>query len=126
MPEEPAVRIWVVDDEEAIRCSLVEFLDDAGYEARAIASAESALEMLSREQPDVVIVDLRLPGMSGDRFIVNAHQKAPNIRFLIYTGSVAFRVPDELRAIGVESHHVYLKPLADLKVIAEAIETLCK
>ncbi|MCZ2147832.1 MAG: sigma-54 dependent transcriptional regulator [Bryobacterales bacterium] len=58
-------RILVVDDEPGIRQSLKGVLEDEGYEANCLETAEEALEELSRHPYDVILLDIWLPGMDG-------------------------------------------------------------
>ena len=58
-------RVLVVDDEENLRLVLRTLLGRAGYEVRAVASAEAALQELAGFDPDFVIADVRMEGMSG-------------------------------------------------------------
>ena len=70
--ETPAVagaRVLVVDDHAPARESMIETLRHAGYQADACGTASEALVRLTTESYDVVITDLRMPGMSGLEFI---------------------------------------------------------
>jgi DNA-binding NtrC family response regulator len=58
-------RVLVIDDERLIRWSFKEKLEREGYEVATAASAEEGLAVIERERPDVVFLDVRLPGMSG-------------------------------------------------------------
>ena len=55
----------IVDDEAGLRRSLRTYLDEQGYEATAVATGEDALSALERQRPDVVLLDLLMPGMGG-------------------------------------------------------------
>jgi two-component system, NtrC family, nitrogen regulation response regulator NtrX len=57
--------VLIVDDEEGIRKSLASVLEDEGYQAEAVASAEAALETLAGRRFDLVMLDIWLPGMDG-------------------------------------------------------------
>src|SRR5260370_39042214 len=57
--------VLIVDDEQALGRSGKAFLPDHGYEAEVASSGEQALGLLERLQPDVVFLDVQLPGMSG-------------------------------------------------------------
>ncbi len=125
MTESP-IRVLVVDDEPFVRDSLVEFLEDYDFDVSSAASAEEMLELLARRQQDVAIVDLRLPGMNGDALIHQAHEVLPSMRFLIHTGSVDYRLSDDLKKIGVRQEHVILKPQPNLNSIVDRIRDLVK
>ncbi len=58
-------RVLVVDDEENLRLVLRTLLSRSGYEVRVAASAEEALQGLEQFDPDFVLADVRMPGMSG-------------------------------------------------------------
>ncbi len=119
-----AVRVLIVDDESSIRCSLVNYLEDRGCTVVSAESAEEAIEMLETEPVDVAIVDIRLPGMDGNGLILAAHEMLPSLKFIVYTGSVAYRLPPALAEIGAGTDYVFQKPLPDLKVLLEAVNRL--
>ncbi len=60
-----AKRILIVDDDELLRRSLAFNLEQAGYEVNTAASAEDGLEVLQLTPPDLVLLDIGLPGMDG-------------------------------------------------------------
>jgi DNA-binding response OmpR family regulator len=60
-----AKRILIVDDDELMRRSLAFNLEQAGFEANTAANAEDALELVALAAPDLVILDIGLPGMDG-------------------------------------------------------------
>jgi CheY-like chemotaxis protein len=57
--------ILVVDDDEAIRILLQEELEDEGYKVLIATNARDALKMVASEALDLVILDIRMPGMDG-------------------------------------------------------------
>src|SRR6185369_14454913 len=57
--------ILIVDDEESICWGLSRLLDAGGHTVRVAASAEEALEKLPEARPDLIVLDVRLPGMDG-------------------------------------------------------------
>jgi len=118
------IRVLVVDDEPSIHNSLVEFLEDCQFVVSAAESAESALELIDRTPIDVAIVDIRLPKLDGDSFILQAHRRYPRMQFLIHTGSVEYKLPDELKRFGVTHENVFLKPQMDLSVFEKAIHKM--
>ena len=124
MSESPLIRVLMVDDDPSVRQSLSAFLDDYGFDVLPVGSAEEALDKLALETFDLAIVDLRLPGMSGDTMILQARELSTSLRFLIHTGSKGFHLTEDLLSIGMRPEHVFLKPLADLRIILDAINRL--
>ncbi len=79
-------RVLIVEDEPTVRAVLCEILADS-YECVAVGSAEEGLSQLSRESFDVAITDVRLPGMSGEEFLLRAHEIAPRLPVIVVTGA---------------------------------------
>lgn len=117
-------RVLVVDDEPAIRNSLVEFLEDCQFDVFSADSGEDALDLIALMPIDVALVDIRLPKLDGDSLILQAHQLRPRMRFLIHTGSVEYQLTAELKSCGVTQEHVFAKPQMDLTVFKDAISKL--
>jgi len=61
----PKSRILVVDDEAAIRDSLKMTLEYEGYEFLSAATGQEGLALIERESPDLVLLDVKMPGMDG-------------------------------------------------------------
>lgn len=120
-----AVRILLVDDEQMVRDNLEAYLEDEGLEVETAASAEQGLALLAQQTFEVAIVDMRLPGMSGNEFIRRALARGHRLNFLIHTGSLEYRLPSDLLSNGLNSRHVLHKPLADMNILTERLETLC-
>lgn len=113
--------VLVVDDEEMVRENLEAYLEDEGFVVHTAGSGEDGLEILSGVQPDVGIIDMRLPGMSGNDFIVQAHGLRPDMRYLIHTGSTNYKLPMELMSIGVTRDYIFIKPLQNMEDLVNAI-----
>jgi two-component system, OmpR family, response regulator len=114
-------RILIIDDELSLLKSLVAFFEDEGFSVRGATSGENGLEILMMEKMDAVIIDMRLPGIDGNDTIVKAYELQPSLRFLIHTGSTDYQIPPSLHHIGITKDAIFLKPLMDLSVLAEAV-----
>jgi len=77
--------VLVVDDEKNMRLSLQTVLRGENYAARAVESAEEALNLLAREDFFMVITDARLGGMSGYEFLGKIHNQWPDLPVLMLT-----------------------------------------
>lgn len=118
------MQVLIIDDEASIRNSMSEFFEDFGIEVTAVGSAEAALDALQDGSFDVAVVDIRLPGIDGDALIAKAHEIIPALRYIIHTGSVEYRLNDALRKIGLRKKHIFIKPVADLSALVNAVQAL--
>ena len=113
--------ILIVDDEEMYRWNLEDFIEDEGYNALSVENGEKALELIQLKQIDLVVVDMRLPGMDGNTLILKAKRLKPDLKVLIHTGSVDYTLPEELKALHVNQQSVFYKPLEDMNRLLERI-----
>ena len=117
-------RVLIVDDERTVRLSLGGYLQDRGFSVTGAESGEEALERLAAESADVVIVDIRLPGMDGNALILKASEMFPSLKFLVFTGSTDYQPPQSLLDAGVGPQAVLRKPLLDMNTMLHAIRRL--
>jgi DNA-binding NtrC family response regulator len=82
-------RIFVVDDERIIADSLATILNSSGYETSAFYDAESALLACELGNPDCLITDVVMPGMSGIDLAVEIKDRFPACRVLLFSGQAA-------------------------------------
>ena len=82
----PASRILVIDDEESIRIGCVQALTSEGYKARSAENGVLGLEMSQRESFDVVILDLKMPGMDGMEVLEKLKEYDPGAVVVVITG----------------------------------------
>jgi DNA-binding NtrC family response regulator len=81
-----APHLLFVDDEPTLRSLMAERLTDHGFEVTEAESGERAVELLEQFAFDVVITDLRLPGIDGTRVIEAARERYPGIVAIVITG----------------------------------------
>lgn len=80
-------RILVVDDEEGLREALAEKLRHSGHTVETAASAEEALSGLTRFGPDLIVTDLRMPGLSGLELLEKVRESLPDVAVVVMTGN---------------------------------------
>lgn len=79
-------RILVVDDEANIRLTLSALLRRVGYDVVSADGGEEAVVCLERQQFDLMLVDLKMPGMDGMQVVAAARQRQPDIAIIVLTG----------------------------------------
>jgi two-component system response regulator AtoC len=83
---DPQTHLLLIDDESALRSVVAERLREQGFDVTEAESGERAVELLSDFAFDVVITDLRLPGIDGQGVIKEALQRYPGIIAIVVTG----------------------------------------
>ncbi len=84
----------VVEDSDDQRMLLERHLDRAGYEVFAVADAESAVAAFPDIRPSVAVIDLRLPGISGEECVQLVHSRYPDCFLIVSSVLDAARHPD--------------------------------
>jgi DNA-binding NtrC family response regulator len=115
--------IVVVDDEEAVRETLRDFLTEEGYQVTAVADGQSAIRALREEPVQVVVTDLRLPGMGGFEILERVSQMNAQVACIVMTGYGT--VEGAVKAMKAGACDFITKPLqldAVSLVIKKAIE----
>ena len=79
-------KILIVDDEPGVRESLTELLKVEGYQAEAVDSGAGALEILNEDYFDLVLLDLRMPGIDGAEVMAEIRKYHPGTSIIIITG----------------------------------------
>lgn len=82
-----AKKIVVIDDEPDISGGIAEYLTHLGYEAFPAVTAEEGIKIIARELPQLVLIDIGLPGMSGFEAIQKISGDFPNSPIVVMTGS---------------------------------------
>lgn len=108
--------LLVVDDEPIARQSLSDILRLEGYHVVSVASGEAAVDHLRNYSVDLMIVDLKMPGMNGLDVIQVAHQLAPDTQIILLTayGSMESAV----EALRQRVHDYLLKPASPTQILA--------
>lgn len=79
-------QILIVDDEAPIRLTLGALLRRAGYDVTAAESGEAAVALLDQRRFDLLLIDLKMPGMDGMQVVREAQQRDPDVVLIILTG----------------------------------------
>ena len=83
------MRILIVDDESVIADSLAAIFRASGFEARAVYSGERAMELAPSFEPDVLISDVVMRGMTGIEVAIYVRERFPACRVLLFSGQAA-------------------------------------
>jgi two-component system nitrogen regulation response regulator NtrX len=109
-------RVLVVDDEEPIRNVVSDVLTDEGYDVSVAVDGSDALRSCRRNDPDLILLDLNMPGVDGRTFLA-AYRREPGEHAPVVIFSAvqsARRVADEIHADGFLSKPFVIADLADI------------
>jgi len=79
------LKVWVVDDDQSVRWVLEKALKQAGMETRSFERAEHLLAAIDEDAPDVLITDVRMPGMSGLALLERLRTTRPDLPIIVIT-----------------------------------------
>jgi CheY-like chemotaxis protein len=117
-------RVLFVDDERLIADTSATIFTNEGYEARAVYSAEQALELISDWLPDLAIIDVRLPGMNGIDLAICMKAEYPDCRLVLFSGQASTGDLLELASKNGHSFDIFAKPIPPAQLLAQASHLL--
>ncbi len=117
MMEEKA-KVLVVDDEEIVRQSYQRSLADISFCVRTAPGGSEALSLMEEEQSDVILVDIRMPGMDGMELLRRIKERWPESEVVVITGYPTIETAKE--AVRLGAHNYLSKPVGPKEVIEAA------
>ena len=89
-------KIWIADDDQAIRLILEESLGNAGFATKLFSSGEELVKELEIEKPDLVITDVQMPGMLGYDILKHIENNYDDLPVIIMTAFADMQAAVEL------------------------------
>lgn len=115
---EPRQTILIVDDDPAQQQLLGGFIETLGFQVQKAESAEAALKLIDSQPPDAVVLDVRLPGMSGIEALARIRDRSTSIPVLLVTAYADLRQAVDAVKSGASD---YLAKPIDLHELSSAI-----
>ena len=110
-----------MDDEQAI----VEFLEDLfkprGFDVLKAIRGSMGLELALREKPDLVILDLRMPGIGGESVLRELKENLPQTKILVYTAWTGDETKNRVLAMGAD---MFMEKPGDFEVLKDKVVQL--
>lgn len=111
--------ILVIDDEEIIRQSFCDQLEDLGFRVLTAENGQIGIGLVESEKPDLVLTDLRMPVLGGLDVIEHLKSTQPDLPIIVISG--AGRLTDAVEALHMGAYDYLTKPVNDPSVIQHAI-----
>jgi len=103
------IKLLLVDDEENFVNTLAERMKMRDVPSKVVYSGEAALEVVKTQEPDVMILDLRMPGIDGMEVLRKVRATNPKVQIIILTGHGTDLDEEEARKLG--AFHYHKKPI---------------
>ena len=119
-------KIAIIEDDQAISQMYRFKFEAEGYEVNTAENGRLGLELLENMKPDIVLLDLMMPEMTGDEMLVELRAKpwGKNIKVIILTNKGEQEIPDSVKALNVSA--VVLKADMTPRQVAELIKEQLK
>ncbi|WCM61567.1 response regulator [Paenibacillus polymyxa] len=101
-------KVLIVDDQNGIRILLMEVFGSEGYETFQAANGKIALEIVEKEPPDLVLLDMKIPGMDGLEILKHLKTMNPDIKVIMMTAYGEMDMIKEATELGALMH--FTKP----------------
>ncbi len=118
-PEEPG-RILVIDDDASVRKFLVAALTEAGHSVAAAEDGERGIEIFRAHPCDIVLTDVRMPGMSGLQVLKTVKQLSPGAEVIVITAHA--NLDTAIEALRDGAYDLIPKPLPELDALYRVVD----
>jgi DNA-binding response OmpR family regulator len=117
-------KILIVDDEQTARMSLAEILRLEGYQVSDVDSGEAALALLGRDEYDLMLLDIRMPGMGGIEVLKKAAEIAPDMQVILLTAHGSME--SAIDALHYGAHDYLIKPSSPQEILSSVASGLAR
>jgi putative two-component system response regulator len=119
-PDNSIPVVLTIDDEKVIRDSFRFYLEDWGYRVLEAENGRLGLEVFHSQNPDLVLVDLRMPEVDGLEVLREVSEGSPDTPIIVVSGTGV--IGDAVEALHRGAWDYLLKPVEDLSVLVHAVE----
>lgn len=117
------MKVLLVDDEESFVKTLSERLNMRDMKSDTVFGGQQALDFVDENEPDVMVLDLKMPGIDGMEVLRRIKKRYPHIQVIILTGHGTDKDEDEARRLGI---YDYVQKPADIETLAQKIKAAFK
>ena len=113
-------RLLVIDDDKFVRQSVLTYLEDSGFTVDGAVDGETGLALFRELQHDLVLTDLRMPGMDGLHLLGEIHKESPDTPVIVVSGVGV--VNDVVKALRLGACDYLIKPIVDMEMLVHSVE----
>ncbi|MDN3640616.1 response regulator [Simiduia curdlanivorans] len=112
-------RLLIIDDDSIVRQSIVTYLADSGFEVIEAGNGQQGLDLFYSHSPDIVLTDLRMPGIDGLQVLGIIHEASPDTPVIVISGAGV--VADVVEALRLGASDYLIKPIVDIEMLEHSI-----
>ncbi len=116
---ETKISVLCIDDEEMIRWTIGDYLEDSGYQVFKAENGRVGLEAFREQKPDIILVDLMMPEVDGFEVLSKVKEESPDIPVVVVSGTGV--IQDVIEAIRLGAWDYLTKPIQDLAVLEHVV-----
>lgn len=111
--------ILIIDDEQSLLASVSAFLEDSGFETLTASDGETGLTLFQEKRPDLVLLDLRMPGRQGLEIMRSMREISSDVPIIVVSGTGV--IQDVVEAMRQGASDFFIKPVLDLSLLEHSI-----
>lgn len=112
-------QLLIIDDDTPVRQSIVAYLEDSGFGVLEAADGPSGLAVFREQRPELVITDLRMPGLDGLQVLKAIHEQAPDVPVIVVSGAGV--MGDVVSALRLGASDYLIKPIVDMEMLVHSV-----
>ena len=112
-------KILIIDDEPIMLENMAVYLEDSGFSVIKALNGKAGLELFISQQPDLVLLDLRMPGMDGLEVLSRLKKRSPDTPVIVVTGEGG--MGDAVSALRLGAYDFITKPLLDMALFEHSV-----
>ncbi|TVM18766.1 histidine kinase [Oceanidesulfovibrio indonesiensis] len=112
-------KILIIDDDRPLLDSFSAFLEDSGFETLTAPDGKSGLDLFRQRRPDLVLLDMRMPGTHGLEVMNEIRELAPDTPIIVVSGAGV--LDDVVHALRQGAQDFFIKPVHDLSLLEHSV-----
>ncbi len=108
------IKVLLVDDEVSFTASMEKVLSRRGFDVKIAPDGLNALHLIAEEQFDVIVLDIKMPGMNGIQVLNEIRRSSPNMRVILLTGHYSSNEEEATLKMGAYAYILKPYPILDL------------
>ncbi|MDZ7762542.1 MAG: sigma 54-interacting transcriptional regulator [Desulfovermiculus sp.] len=118
--EKPSTKLLIIDDDPVVRESVAVYLEDSGFDVIEAEDGFQGLKLFRQSRPDVLLLDLRMPGMDGLDVLAEVSREDCDVPVIVITGVGVLQ--DAVSALRHGAFDFVTKPITDLAVLEHSVD----